>query len=180
MNKSGLSYPHPVLGVGDDILSTCGIVPAITKDASDYHIHFDLLIENDDILTLIDQKKALFSCEVNCPSTFYRRVETSITPNFDININRKDVSKRIDFECSVVATQKIDNYTNADFHEDFIGFSFQIEPGDYLAIFKEGHYDVDIKYDKLRSAGSFIKIVPGEDDVNTLYYLDSVVSTKNL
>ena len=173
MNRNGISYPHPVLGVGDDINSVCNLIPSISKDATEYHVHFDLIVDNEDILDLIAQGKAIFSCEINCSSTYYRRIETSSDPCFDIYIKRNDVSKRIEFECAVVATHKIDGYTNAGFHEDFAGFSFQLEPGDILALFKEGHYDVDIKYDKLRSAGSFIKIVSGNDEVNTIYNLDA-------
>lgn len=173
MNNNGVSYPHPVLGVGDDIDSLCDLEPSITKDAVEYHIHFDLRIDNADILRLIELGYATFSCEINCPSTFYRRIEKSSVPYFDISIKRKDVAKRIDFECSVVVLRRIDEYTNSKFHEDFAGFSFQLDPGDVLAIFREGHYDVDIKYDKLRSAGSFMKIVKGDDEANTIYNLDS-------
>lgn len=171
MNKS---YPHPVLGVGDDINSICRIMPSpISKDESSYHFHFDLLLNNEDILDIIAQGKAAFSCEISCSSTYYRRIITTTEPSIDVEIARKEVAKRVEFETYVVATQPITDYANSCSHPDFEGFVFQIEPGDILAVFKSGHYDVDIKYDKLRSAGSFIKIIPGDDETNTIFNLDA-------
>ena len=168
------SYPHPVLGIGNDVDSICRILPSpISKDSSSYHFHFDLLMDNEDIINLINQGKAVFSCEISCSPTYYRRIITSTDPSIDVEIARKEVAKRIEFETYIVATQPITDYVNSCSHPDFEGFSFQIEPGDILAVFKSGHYDVDIKYDKLRSAGSFIKIIPGDDETNTIYNLDA-------
>lgn len=172
MSKKGISYPHPVLGIGDDIDSTCKMTSSIVKDSQVYKITFEFELDNNDLLSLVQRGYAIFGCEINCAATFYRRFVTSTVPRIEITIPKKDVAKRIEFECTVTAVKNIVEYVNSKFNDDFKGFVFSIEPGDILAFIGDGYYDADIKYDKLRSAGSFVKIVEGEDEVNTLYKLD--------
>ena len=44
---------------------------------------------------------------------------------------------------------------------DYEGYSFKMELGDVLVAFPPTHYDVDIKYDQLQAAGSFMQIREG-------------------
>ena len=80
------------------------------------------------------------------------------------------MARRVNIDFTVTCTKIIKNYTNRHFHPDYQGFTFDLEPGDLLALVKM-HYDADIKYDKLQSAGSFMTIVPGHDEEDTVYYL---------
>ena len=72
---------------------------------------------------------------------------------------------RVDFSCFISVKSAIPNYVNEGFNEDYSGFSFDMEQGDILATFPEFHYDVDIKYDKLQAAGSFMVIREGIYDI---------------
>ena len=171
MKNKDVCYPYPVLGIGDDVGPKPSVKPQITEEKDDFVIHLDLEMLNEDILKLIKDQYATFACEIDCPTTFYRRIETSTEPSFDIRIKRKDVAKRVNFDCTVTVNKSIKSYTNSQFHEDYQGFTFDLEPGDLLAFVGKLHYDADISYDKLQTAGSFMTIIEGHDEKNTVYYL---------
>ena len=172
MKNNGVSFPHPVMGVGDDILPRPSVTATKTDDARNYNFRFDFSVENETIQNLISTGKAVYACEVSCPATLLRRIFISHEPYIEIPIGRKEVAKRIDFDLSVTATDYISAYTNEAFHPDFQGFTFAIEPGDPLVLFNSAYHDVEIQYDRLRSATSFLKIVPGLDENNVIYNID--------
>lgn len=172
MKNRDISYPHPVLGIGSDVEPQPSIVVApIQSDTDNYIIDVDLLMENEDIANLIISGRAEYVCELECVATFLRRRLVSENPHFTIILNKQEVAKRINVEFTVTAKETISAYTNSRFHEDYKGFCFDIDAGDILAFLGSFHYDVDIIYDKLQTAGSFMSIVPGNDENNTLYYL---------
>lgn len=170
MKNKDVCFPHPVLGVGDAVGPKPPVKAHISEERDDFVINLSVDIHNEDILKLIHDEYAAFVCEIDCPSTFYREIFYPQDATFEIKVKRKDVAKRVNIDFTVTVTKSIKDYTNSEFHPDYQGFSFDLEPGDLLALVKM-HYDADIKYDKLQSAGSFMTIVPGHDEKNTVYYL---------
>jgi len=172
MNLNNISLPYPVLGINDDILpllpEDC-LTPNVTETQGRkaYVFNIDLKFENDDIAELIKQGKAEYSCEYDCARTMIRSCERSSEPHFEITLPRKNVYGRINFKCYVSVKTRINGYTNRGFNEDYAGAEFDMEPGDILVAFPEFRYDVDIRYDKLQAAGSFMQIRESEthDDV---------------
>lgn len=170
MKNKDVCFPHPVLGVGDAVGPKPPVKPLIREEGEDFIINISFDINNEDILKLIHDGYAALMCEIDCPSTFYRNIFYLQESTFEIRIKRNEVAKRVYIDVTVTVIKDIKNYTNRQFHPDYQGFSFDLEPGDLLALVKM-HYDADIKYDKLQSAGSFMTIVPGHDEKNTVYYL---------
>lgn len=172
MKNKDVCFPHPVLGVGDAVGPKPPVIAQISEEKDDFVINIIVDIHNDDILKLIHDGYAAFACEIDCPSTFFRDIFYPQDTTFEIRVKRKDVAKRVNVDFTVTVTKSIKSYTNSEFHSDYQGFSFDLEPGDLLALVKM-HYDADIRYDKLQSAGSFMTIVPGHDERNTHYYLNN-------
>lgn len=170
MKNKDVCFPYPVLGVGDDVGPKPPIKAQISEESDEYVINITFDMFNEDILKLIHNEYAVYVCEIDCPSTFYRDIFYPHDSTFEIRVKRRNVARRVNIDCTVTVTKSIKNYTNSQFHPDYQGFTFDLEPGDLLAFVKM-HYDADIKYDKLQSAGSFMTIVPGHDDNNTVYYL---------
>lgn len=170
MKNKDVCFPHPVLGVGDAVGPKPPIKAQISEERDYFVINLSVDIHNEDILKLIHDEYAAFVCEIDCPSTFYREIFYPQDTALEIRVKRKDVAKRVNIDFTVTVMKSIRNYTNSEFHPDYQGFSFDLEPGDLLALVKM-HYDADIRYDKLQSAGSFMTIVPGHDANNTVYYL---------
>jgi len=171
MKNKNVNFPHPVLGIGDAVSPKPVLKPSITVEKGHYAIHLELEMKNDDILKLIHDEYATFVCEVDCPTTFKRFSHVSQEPYFDITLNKKDVAQRVFFDCTVTVTKHIQGYSNSLAHPDYQGAVFNLEPGDLLAFVGKSHYDADIQYDKLQSAGSFMTIDKGNDENNTTYLL---------
>lgn len=163
MKISNLSFPYPVLGLGDDILPIPKYLgePLVTTDAENYCFEACFNYDNPTISQLVDSGKATYVCEVNCMSTMFRRCFKSKEPHFLITIPRNCLGGNVVFQYTITVVESIASYFNPLSHEDYMGFSFDLEPGDLLGILGEFSYDVDIKYDKLKSVGSFMQITEG-------------------
>lgn len=168
MKINDISLPYPVLGISDDVFpllkNDCVSIeePVVTADSILFKVH--LKQNNKEITQFIKKGKAEYVCEVNCPRTFFRSCYKQNSPNFVIEIPRKSVSGRIEFDSFVTVKSAIEHYHNTQFNPDYEGVFFDMEPGDVLVAFPPGSYNLDIKYDKLFAAGSFMQIVDGGDD----------------
>lgn len=163
MKINNLSFPYPVLGIGDDVEPHPGIIGVdISKTARTFKFDVDLDMQNRDIITHINNGNAKYACEVECSGTLFRKCYFSEGPHLHIELDRTALAGRVTFQMSVVVIKPIKNYYNTNFHEDYIGYYFDLEPGDLLAFIGQFNYDADIKYDKLRSVGSFMQITEGK------------------
>lgn len=102
---------------------------------------------------------------MTCDLTRYRRCYKGKSPDFTIEIPRKSVAGRISFTCTVTVKKNIANYVNSGFHPDYHGHTFDMEPGDLLAILADFYYVADLMYDKLKVVGTFMQIVETEDEL---------------
>ena len=162
MKLNDISFPYPVLRYGSDdivpeLADNC-IAISVTKEISDYIFDVSLKINNPDIENLIFLDKAIYTCEVDCIKTVWREAFPSKSPNFSIRIPRKDLAGNITFNAYVSVKEPIHNYHNNGFNSDYGDSSFDMEPGDILVGFPEVKHHIDIKYDKLQAAGSFMII----------------------
>lgn len=163
MKINNLSFPYPVLGIGDDVEPRPSILRAdISKTARTFKFDVDLDMQNHDIAAHIANGNAKYACEVECSGTLFRKCYFSDEPHFHLELNRTELAGRVTFQVSVVVIKSIKDYYNSNFHEDYFGFYFDLEPGDLLAFIGQFNYDADIKYDKLRSVGSFMQITEGK------------------
>ncbi len=171
MNINNLSLPYPVLGISDDVLPLPEIptVDPVPNDPHEHIITLHLNTNNPFIDSLVKDGLAVYTCEVECRKTFYRVCVTSSEKDFDVRFPRKAVAGEIRLFPTVTATKQIPNYENPGFHEDFKGFTFQIEPGDLLCLFNRLDYFADINFDKLKSVSTFITILPTDKELS---YID--------
>lgn len=162
MKLNNISFPYPVLRYGsDDIvpeLSADCIAISVTKKNSDYIFNISLKMDNADISQLIREGKAIYTCEVDCIKTVWRESFPSKSPDFSITIPRTDLAGNITFNAYVSVIEPIYNYHNSGLNPDYGDSTFDMEPGDILVGFPEVRHHIDIKYDKLQAAGSFMKI----------------------
>lgn len=152
-----------MLGIGDDVSPEPGFasVPQVTAGEDSFLFQVQLRMENKDIMALILKKAAHYVCEASCPATLYRRCFFSRSPDFRIEIPANQLAGEVRFQFFVTTTEKI-IYTNRNFHPDYAGARFQLEPGDIIAWLGEFTYDVEIQYNRLRSVGSFMEICRGD------------------
>ena len=174
MKYKNVSLPYPVLGIGDDVYPLlqdgCVRMDTPIKTATNYQFYIELTQGNKDISRLIAEGRAQYACEITCKDTFLRRCFKSSSPTLTITIGRKEVNGRIDFQCFIALTEDLSEYINNDFHEDYSGFSFDLEVGDMLAIFPLAWWNTNIKFDKLYAAGSFMQIIEAGDGIEKTWF----------
>lgn len=162
MKLNNISFPYPVLRQGyDDILPSLpddAIVISVDKNETDFTFDISLNYDNSDIEELVKKGKATYACEIDCIKTVWRKSFFSKTKKFRITIPRRDLSGNITFSAYIAVIEPIKGYTNKGFNSDYGKVSFDMEPGDILAGFPIIPHHVDIKYDKLQAAGSFLII----------------------
>lgn len=172
MKLNNISLPYPVLGNSDDIepmLPEDSLSIKVDDDGKgNYVFTVNMRHENECIHNLILDGYAEYNCEVDCARAMFRRCYTSKNGKIKIVIPRTALNGRVEFN-SFVSVKIPFNYVNPNFNKDYEGFSFDMELGDILVAFPPKHYDVDIKYDQLQAAGSFMQIREGigRDEVYT-------------
>lgn len=166
MRPSDTVFPYPVLGDLNAIpgeipeASVIENIPLKEQIAIPYRWTFQVSIKNKDILSLIEEDKAQYMCEVTCTATLMRRCFFSHEPRIEVVIDRRDVNKRVDFTLYVVAKQRISNYSNADATEDYQELApFDLDVGSPLAIVKSYHWNADLCYEDLTSLRSILQIL---------------------
>lgn len=150
MKVNAKSYPHPVLGNGDDIKG--GFDPEFTyqlgRDEIVLTIGFNL--KNAGIASLIKKGRASFVVEVQCPSTFYRASFATRNDVHQINIPPKLLRERVTVGFFICADEAIAKYRPVDCHPDYAGASFDIEVGDMLATGGYSGFLADKDFDPMR------------------------------
>ncbi len=168
MKINDISLPYPVLGISDDVYpllkADCVSIEKPITNATTLQFKVHLKQKNKEIAQFIRKGKAEYVCEINCSRTFYRSCIKQSSADFTIEIPRKSVSGRIEFDSFVTVKTPIEHYHNSMFNADYDGVYFDMGPGDVLVAFPSAYYNLDVKYDKLFAAGSFMQIANGGDD----------------
>lgn len=159
MNINRMSLPYPVLGINDDVMPLPTLLnEPVVQTKTHYIFEFDAVIENKEILRLIDEGYAEYTCEVECVKTFLRKCYAQKAPHFHIELPKHSVTETINFDATITVKRPIKEYCDDGFHEDYQGFSFNLEPGDLIGYIASFTYDADIHYDKLQAVGTFMMI----------------------
>lgn len=168
MKINDISLPYPVLGISDDVFpllkEDCVSIEGPVTTSNDFEFSIHLEQRNEEIEDFVKNGLAQYVCEINCSRTFLRKCLKQDSPDFHVTLPRKGVSGKIEFDFFVTVKTPIPRYHNSQFNSDYDGFYFDMEPGDVLVAFPSASYNVDIKYDKLFAAGSFMQIANSGDD----------------
>lgn len=165
MKFNDVSFPHPVLGIGDAVRSKISFPePEIISGTDSYSIKVYCLHNNSDLTKLINEGQAEFYCEATCTNTLFREIYRSDSGEIKFEIPKKHVKGRVSFTCALAAKTQIANYQNEKSHPDYYGYSFELEEGDILAFFGAFSFNADINYEKLKAVSSFMEVVENKDD----------------
>lgn len=172
MKIGNVSLPYPVLGNSDDItplLPDDSIVFNQSVDGDRYKFNIILKQDNPDISSLIEAGLAAYTCEVTCPRTYLRRCYKSSTPQFEIELGRREVFGKVDFSCFVTVFEEIIDYHNEFQNEDYGDATFDMEPGDVLVAFPTASAKIDITYEMMYSSGACMVVLDGQDAKHTWF-----------
>ena len=172
MRLSDGVFPYPVIGLPDAVSDNTPVpevrvvenLPPKELVSAPYKWSFEIILNNPDLEALVREGKAAFLCEVKCSATFLRFCESTSETAFVMELQKKDVNKRVEFSLWVVATEHIPEYRNSAAHPDYADLApFDLAKGAPLAFLKSYHWDADLCYEDLTSLRSILKMEKSPD-----------------
>ena len=161
MKLTKFVMPYPVLGIEGAFEDNCVVNSTMTFETTltKFVFHIHLQMDDEMIMSLIQDDKASFSCEVDCAYAYYRKVFLSKEMGFVIEIERTSLVGNVQFFFSVVATKAIEGYKNPNNNQRFYsGYKFNLQKGHLLSYLGERTFNADIKYDELKAIGSIVEV----------------------
>jgi hypothetical protein len=165
-------YPYPVLGQDDDILPLPSCEASFSKDSNNYIFEFNIQLENEDIMELINNDFADIFCEVDSPKSLFQETFKTKSTHINITIDKEMFKGGVDLTLGVSLKKSLTKYINSGFNEDYKGLEIDLEPGDMLAFLGQFHYDADIKYNKLQAISSMMEIKEDKEKNETWYDIE--------
>lgn len=180
MATSDISFPHPVLGNGDDI-SIGEISPQVSYEISDEAITltlYGLTSGHHRVDQMVQDGDATWHVRIQCSRTYMRESFATNKQTLELRLRGEDYEGFVDVEVSVVAQKEIVDYRPEGIHEDYEDEKFLLRSGDVIGVGPTFRFLVDKVYDPLKApVSSLVRITEGEhpDGPFTVTYDDDLI-----
>ena len=170
MLNSSMNYPYPILRANPIDYKSSVFNVDIKKDTqkNGYNLKVTYEVNNSQIRELIDKHILSYAIQLQCISTWYRDLIISDSDIQDIFIPSDKVHERVDLCPCIVATEKIENFTNEAFTEDYDGIPYEINKGEVVAIGERQKFDAIYKNDIIKKGDPIVHFV-NDDEATVLY-----------
>jgi len=164
MFSEGFSFPHPVLGLDDDIKGEFNCNIDVERNAEDRAIRFYNIrysITNDYIRGLVENDEAGILIKIYCSSTF--KTWTFIDPGESFQIDENDLFNKIDIDVLIITKKSIEEYKDNTFHSQFNGHTFSVNSKEILAVSGKLVMEIE-KVDEKQGLGNIFKFFSHDSD----------------
>ena len=164
MLNSSMNYPYPILrGEKTDYQTSTFTAQLSKKNLKDgYIINASYSVSNSEIQRLIEDKKAAYALQIQCVSTWFRKLEISSSSIQEFKLSSNLIHERVDLCPCIIALEEIKDFNNSDFSEDFEGISFSVNPGEVLAIGERQKFDAIYKDDIIKKGDPIVHFINDE------------------
>ena len=167
-------FPYPVLCDNNDDYIESKFDVTVTKEEklNDIILHFDIELDNTELLSLIREGKAEYVMHIECPYTSYRKVVRGFSKPIEYSKPKEKVNKDVYLVAMVVATSEINNFYSDSFNEDY-DESVYFEKGSILAYKNLPRLIIVKNYEELARGDSFFTIVNksyGKEEMEPVTY----------
>lgn len=163
MNIISKCFPHPVLGLSDDITGGIKLDIEIERNQINKSIVCKIVekkIDNNYFNKLISDGEASILFKVYCSSTF--KTFSFINPPGLFEINENDVCNKLEIEPLIISTNNISSYFDNSFNEEFDNQKFEVNKYDIIGVLGKITVPLDHKYEKL-GIGNLFVFEPNDD-----------------
>lgn len=163
-------YPHPVLNIGDDMGGSLEIDLKVSSTGKEIEISPSFKLVNDDLQSLVDQRKVTFASHIYCRGTMYRSIfKSSKHIPAPIKIQSAKLNGEVEIDFFICASENIPTYQNSSFNSDYAGFTFSIDKGDILAYGGKGTFYAKKSPEELKSVSALMNISSTGKDNHPMY-----------
>ncbi len=165
-----INYPYPVVReYADDYTETKFIGDLeVHLETDGYKVITDFEINNREIQDLIKNDKCTYALEVQCVSTWYRKLY-QISQGATINLDPEMIHERVELTPCIVAKQEIKKFTNDDFVQEYQGIAYNLNVGDIIGIGQKRTFDALYENDIIKNGSSIVDIV-GDNTIHEIKY----------
>ena len=131
------TFPHPVLRVRSDDYTDGAFefAPEILQDDSgNVTIQIQYFLSEDSILDLINRDEARYATIVDCRETLMRQMVASNEAETQRVFGPGDLSGKVILSPFIIATKTIKDYRSQHFNPEYGDRTFDLQPGDILAL----------------------------------------------
>jgi len=159
MRLSNRSFPHPVVGNGDDVPGAeFQATFESEQDKSNFYIKVKIQCSSKTLLQAIKKGKACYTMHVECSNTLYRSAFDFTEDSYRATIPTTAIHDTVEVNAFVRAKAVMPEYTVDGSHEDYAGAVFSISPSDILAVADAYTFDADHSLDPLRKVGALMVV----------------------
>jgi hypothetical protein len=162
MKYNNRLYPHPVLGIVDDIngIFSCNLSVESDKDVIVLKPSFNL--DNHDLEELVKTNNAKLCIHVYCRGTMFREsYEIKDIVSGEIKIKSSDLNGETEVDFLICSNKEVPDYKNSKANLIYGQNKFQIEKGDILAYGGKGKFFANKSPEQLKAVSSIMKIKKG-------------------
>lgn len=168
MLNVNINYPYPLLReyVEDYKRTIFTGELSVRLEPDGYVIHPSFDVENDEIRSLIKAGLLMYAIEVQCVSTWFRKLYRIIDNNI-VRLNPQEIHERVELTPCIIATKNFKGFKNVDFEEEYQGMSFDINAGDIIGIGQKRTFDALYQNDIIKNGSSIVNI-GGSDQIKEI------------
>lgn len=163
MKTDNTSFPHPVLGLSDDVEGNFSLGINIERIKDDKAIQFvvsNIVIDNPYFNSLIERNIAGIVYKVYCSSTFKTWTFKNVKEIF--KIPEDEICNKVEIQPLIVALSDIERYTDESFNPEFDDCVFSVKKHEIIGLLGSITIPIDKDYEKL-SLGNIFNFSPEED-----------------
>lgn len=164
MENAKYSYPHPVLGLGDDVQGEFSISMNVSRASSERQVKLSDIttnISNDYFEQLLKGHKIQVAVVLYCSATMTSW--TFVNPGESILLDENEVATKLELNAYLLASEDIDEYFDETFNEKFEETLFSVHKGQIVG--QTGKLNIPIeKEDEKLGVGNIFKFSPLEEE----------------
>jgi len=172
-------YPFPVLRPVpvDYKKSVFNADIAVTPDKGSYTFRTNINVLNDDIKNLVESGAAQVGVDIQCDSTWLRKIQPVILGESEFSVSTDDVHNRVYFCPVITVNQQISDFKSQDFADEYNGIKITLQPGDPMALGETKYFDANYEDDILRKGDPIISVTtaPGTKDMTFTFENSSIL-----
>lgn len=178
MKMSSRSFPHPVVGNADDVLAEYQATFDFSSDKTNFYLDVHVQTSSTTLKKQIRRGAACHTLHVECSNTLFRRTFDFTADKHREAIPATLLNGSVEVNAFVRATKAIPEYTVAEAHDDYADATFDIQPGDILALANTRVFDAEHSVDPLRKVGALMVVTqspkPGEHPMEVDFNQDRI------
>lgn len=154
------SYPHPVLGIGDDfITSSLNVDLKISSNGDQIEITPIFVLSNNDLSEFVANGIGTYISHIYCRGTLYREVfKTQKSLSEPIIIPAPKLNGEVEIDFFICANKKFNRYRSSYFNPEYGNTEFEIDKGDVFAYAGKGKFFANKSPEELKSISALINI----------------------